>query len=313
MEQKGGALPTQETECAIGRPSSQCLLRGELDELASIAKKFGSTVGGGKKILDVLMKETKCESEECVICEMLAKVKGTPYESIVRRIKELAFKPKGPYELTALLDSFMLVHIGLQIEAGYEGIKFGGALAYDFMIPPIISSFGSPKAVAESHRKEKWKKLQFLLNIDHRMGTGLHWVALCINTSDGQIEYTDSYGQPPMGGLIRSSRPYPGITNSSGQYLSLIDEWIRDVQTEFIKGGVPMKFVYNRTRHQEDRDHSNCGVYAVVALVASAENRSFIRQNSQSISMVEISAIRERLYRRTPGYIAELPSIALDH
>jgi hypothetical protein len=311
MEQKGGALPTPETECAVGRPSSQCLLRGELDKLASIAKTFGSKVGG-KNILTALMMETKCDSEECVICEMLERVRGTPYESIVRRIKELAFKPKGPYELTALLDSFMLVHIGLQIESGYPGLKFGGALSYDFMIPPITSSFGSPKAVVESYHKEKWKKLQFLLNIDHRMGTGLHWVALCVNTTDEQIEYTDSYGQPPMGGLIRSSRPYPGITNSSGQYLSLINEWVQDVQTEFIKGGVPMKFVYNHMRHQENRDRSNCGVYAVVALVASAENRSFIRQNSQSISMVEISAVRERLYRRTPGYTAELPSIALE-
>ena len=312
--QTGGALPKPDDECAIGRPSSKCLLEGELETLASIVEKLGSSHirrGDGKKILEVLMRETQCDSEECVICEITTRVEGTPYESIVTRIRELAFKPKGPQDLDALLDNFILMHLGLQVEAGYPGVKFGGVLTYDFMINPVTSVFGYPQTITESYSKTKWDKLQFILNMDHRMGVGTHWVALCINTKDGQMEYTDSYGRPPSGGLIQSSRVCPPITDERGRYVSLLVEWINSVQTEFIKIGVMMKFVYNERQHQEVRDKSNCGVYAALAIIASAENQNFFDFNSRHISMNQISSIRERLYKRTPGYRATLPKIAL--
>jgi hypothetical protein len=306
-------LPTPETPCAIGRPSSRCLLVAELEELAVIAQKFGSTKiarGDGNRILKALMSETECKDEECVVCEILAIAHGTPYEAVARRIKELAFKPKGPSQLDALLDNFLLIHIGLQIENAYSDSCFGGVLTYDFMIPPMTTTYGSPSTVVEAHSKSGWKRLLFILNTDHRMGVGIHWVSLVVDVPAGEIQYTDSYGYPPVSGQMTSSRPHPPVTDSRGHFVSLLGEWIREVQIGFVRKGIPMRFAYNKTRHQERGDYSNCGVYAVVAINASAEGKSFALTNSKPISMETIVSMRERIYRRTNGYGAELPSIA---
>lgn len=263
----------------------------------------------GEKLLKALMSETACKDEECVVCELLTRVRGTPYESVVARIKELAFKPKGPRELDALLDNFLLIHLGLQIEAAHPECHFGGVLTYDFMIPPYTTVYASPKEVASGSKK--WKKLMLVLNVDHRMGMGIHWVSLVVDVPAGEIQYNDSYGNPPLSGQIQSSRPYPRITDSQGRFVSLLGEWIREVQVAFVREGTPMRFVYNRTRHQEKQDHSNCGVYAMMALNASAEGISFEKQNARPIPMEVVTAAREKMYKRSAGYKASLPSIAL--
>lgn len=310
--------------CGIGRENRElCMLK---DELLTLMRVFG--VGGGsgseyssmtaKDIMQELFKRVNCSSETCVIERIGDLARDTVYESIVHRIREMAFKVDGPLSTTALLDNFLLIRMCRQIEKNYKGIRFGGVVTYDFMIPPIIGKYGSPRAVYACWEKNKWNQLQFILNVDHRMGGGQHWVALIVAMEGGAeakkgtessssimtgcIEYFDSYGSPPMSGLVTGSYPYSGITDPKGQFLSRMDEWIEEVRGEFIKRGIGMKYRYNETCHQEGKDKFNCGVYSILFLRARAKRISFVEFNSKRISMTEITEQREKLYSPKARY-----------
>ena len=297
-----------ETECALGRPGIHCLLDAEVQTLVDIYnEKIGSKKSipetlSKQAILDVLLTKTGCNSEECVVCKILAAVKGTVYESVVRRIKEVAFKVEGPAELTALLDSFLIIRLCHQLEVNYAKIKFGGVLTVDFMIPPTISIYGDPAEVWKDYSINKWDQLQFVFNIDHRMGIGQHWTSMVIDIPGSAIEYFDSYGLPPPDGILVGSRPYRLITDASGRFLSLLRNWINDVRQEFVQHGLPLRFIHNTTRHQADHDQSNCGPYSILFLALRAQKIPFNRINRNAITMEEIVKIRNRLYRRTETY-----------
>ena len=304
-----------ETECALGRPGVRCLLDAEIQTLVDIYnEKIGSKqtipkLMDKKAVLDLLEKKTGCKDEECVVCKILEAVKGTVYEPIMLRIKELAFKVEGPAELTALLDSFLIIRLCRQLEGNYEKIQFGGVLTIDFMIPPIISIFGKAGEVWKSYDRDKWTQLQFVFNVDHRMGMGQHWTALIIDTEHSQIEYFDSYGLPPPDGILVGSRPYHDLTDEQGRFLSLLRHWINDVRQSFVHHGIALRFVYNTTRHQAPKDQSNCGPYAILFLALRAKKIPFALITRDTITTAEIEKIRNRLYKRTPEYKPIPPSI----
>lgn len=304
-------MPDNES-CGIGREARlHCLLDNELLVLAEVASSKLDVESEGitpKAIRNMLFSKTKCESDECMICKLLKLVKNTAYEPLVHRIKEIAFKAKGPGELNALLDNFLLIRMGKQMEANYTGIKFGGVLTYDFMIPPLLSRYGSPQLLVADWKRDQWEQFHMILNVDHRMGMGQHWVAMVISIPDNTIEYVDSYGQPPMSGLVHGSKVYPGITDKEGMFLSRLDEWIEEVRIGFISKGVAMKSVYGTMLHQERQDLSNCGVYATLYLKARAKRIPFDEFNSRPISMVQIRKQRSRLYTPTHDYQAIAPT-----
>jgi len=286
--------------CGVGREGScLCLLD---DELKTLARLYGTKVGTGEAIREALYARTGCKTEECVVCEVLEAVRDTVYESIVKRIQEIAFKAEGPPELDALLDNFLLIRICRQIEANFSGIRFGGVLTYDFMVPPIISLYGTPREVWKDYDARRWDQMHFIFNVDHRMGTGQHWTSMVIDIGEREVQYFDSYGIPPFDGLVQGSRPYRGITDGGGRFLSLMREWIDDVRGVFIGKGIPLRFIYNTTVHQGSRDRSNCGPYAAFFLRQRAKRRPFNEINSSPISFVKIQKVRDELYRRTSNY-----------
>jgi hypothetical protein len=287
----------------------QCLLDAEIQTLVDIYnEKIGSLKGLNKQqVLDVLEKKTGCANEECVVCKILEAVKGSVYESVVLRIKEVAFKIDGPVELTALLDSFLIIRLCRQLEANHQGVKFGGVLTIDFMIPPLISIYGAPVEVWKDFEANRWKQLQMVFNIDHRMGTGQHWTSMTIDSEHSEIEYFDSYGLPPPDGILVGSRAYKNITDEQGRFLSLLRNWINEVRLAFVHHGLPLRFVYNTTRHQAPKDQSNCGPYSILFLALRAKQVPFSRITAQTITTEEIERIRNRLYRRSPDYVPTLP------
>lgn len=299
-----------EKECAVGRPGIRCLLDTEIQTLVDVynekvdEKERLPKTKSTNQLLSLLMERTECSGEECTVCKILEVVTGTVYEPIVTRIREMAFKVDGPESLTALLDSFLIIRICRQISGNNDGTKFGGVYTVDFMIPPIIGMYGDPKMVWKDYRKEKWKQLQLVLNIDHRMGTGQHWTALTIAMDEdrGQIQYFDSYGQSPPDGAQHGSRPYRDITDEQGQFLSLLGTWINDVRKSFMEQGVAMGYVHNTTCHQSSRDQSNCGPYSLVFLALRAKGVPFSSINGEAITMKEIEATRSKLYRRAQDY-----------
>jgi len=263
---------------------------------------------------------TGCSNEECVVEKAIEKAKGTRLEPALMRLKDIAFKPAGPKELDALLDNFLLIRMGMQIEANIgeqspQGpIRFGGVMTFDFMIPPKVYEFFSPSSVYEDWSQRRWHQLHLILNLDHRMGKGQHWTAMCIEIdgtgrrgsaaqpSRASIEYFDSYGRPPPSGMIRGSRPWPEITTKDGLFLSRLDEWTTEVRADFIQHGISAQRLINTTRHQAFGDTANCGVYSTLFLIARAKGVSFSDFNSHPIPTEEIVAQRDRLYRRTEGY-----------
>ncbi|RLI96376.1 MAG: hypothetical protein DRP00_05400 [Candidatus Aenigmatarchaeota archaeon] len=307
--------------CAIGRGEDRCLLTEEIKTLVETVNKLSPIneprIKGevsADQLLSFLLRETNCSTEECMICELVRRAKDTPYESTVELIKEIAFKPEGPYDLSAFLDNFLLTRIGFQIQYNYEGVRFGGVLSYDFMVPPTTSIYGSPREVWESYSSlkgtnEEWDRLQFILNTDHRMGYGEHWVALVVSVWEGIIQYYDSYGDPPITGWIQSTRPYPGITDEKGRYISRLWEWIEAVQAEFIQRGIPLRFVYNEYQQQSSTDKVSCGVYSILSLILNANRVSFESANRRKITRADIERVRPSLYKRIHNYVARYPEV----
>jgi hypothetical protein len=289
-------------QCALGRPSGRCLRD---DEIMTLANIHGVTEKGksATQVLSELMHAEGCQSEICLMDALSKKMEGTAYEQIVKRIRMVAMQTPGPEDIDALLDNFLLIRLGKQIEANYKDVKFAGVLTYDFMIPPTTSVYGEPSKVWDSFQKDKWKRLQFILNIDHRMGRGIHWVSMIVDAEMKELQYSDSTGLPPLDGLLRSSAVFPGITDERGRYLSLITQWITDVCGIFTARGHPLRLIYNDTKHQLPSDRSGCGTYAVLALMVSAERRPFDKFNSQPISRDQIRGVRQKLFRRNGSTI----------
>lgn len=305
-ESKG--MPKLDAACALGRPGVKCLLDAEIQTLVDI---YNSKIGSKKpvpdtldrqKVLDVLESKTGCVTEECAVYKILEAVRGTMYEPVVLRIRDMAFKVDGPGELTALLDSFLIIRLCRQIEGNYKGVKFGGVLTIDFMNSPPISEYGDPMGVWRDYRENKWRQLQFIFNIDHRMGTGQHWTALVVDMDAKQVQYFDSYGQTPPDGILVGSRVYKGITDEQGRFLSMLNTWINDVRAVFISHGIALGFDYNTKCHQAPRDQSNCGPYAIVFLALRAKGVALDAVKKNLITTAEITAVRDRLYRRTSNY-----------
>lgn len=299
------------TACALGRSGNSCLLDEEIHVLADAYNAWLAATAGnaedkaskrmsGPTIMQMLQSKTACASEECVVCKLLEAVRGTVYEPVVLRIKEIAFKAAGPAELTALLDNFLIIRLCRQLEANNEGVRFAGVLTADFMIPPLISRYGQPAAVWTDWREKGWKQLQFVFNIDHRMGGGQHWTALVIDMESREMQYFDSFGAQPPNGLVHASRPYDSITDEKGRFLSLLKRWIEDVAKQ--APSKPLAVVCNTTQHQAVTDRSNCGPYSVLFLALRARRVPFDRINREAITMPVIERMRDRLYRRTPDY-----------
>lgn len=309
----GGSAPA----CALGRSGKTCLLEGEIEQLVTIYNskiaKDGDKIDTKRitktDILDLLERKVKCSDEACTVGKILAGVRGTPYESTVMRIRDIAFQASGPYDLDALLDNFLIIRICRQMESNYSGVKFAGVVTADFMMPPPTTMFGDAKEVWKDYAEHKWKQLHFVLNTDHRMGEGIHWTSFIIDAENGEIQYFDSYGLPPFDGKLRGTTVVKGLTDASGTFTSLMRNWINDVRTEFIKHGHPMKFVQNMTRHQAPGDMSNCGPYAVLFLSLRAKGKSFGEITGRQITTEEITKLRSYLYHRDKDYQPSLPLI----
>lgn len=303
--------------CAIGRDGDgECLLLSELKLLAGVINALPGSSGGArvdeKALRAMLFTKTACSTEQCVVDAIEKKVVGTPYEASLEKIRLIAFRADGPKDLSALLDSFLLIRMCVQIAANHPRVNFGGILTCDFMIPPITSKFGTPSAVVASWKERAWDQLHFVLNLDHRMGAGQHWLAVCVDiprdTEKGSVEYFDSYGMPPSSGLIQGSRPWPQLTDSSGRFLSRVDEWLIEVRKAFQAAGVGLQLKINETDHQSAKDFSNCGVYATYYLLSRAQRIPFETINSRAISTAEITKQRDALYHRTDEYEPSLPN-----
>ncbi|MFA5091125.1 MAG: Ulp1 family isopeptidase [Candidatus Paceibacterota bacterium] len=143
------------------------------------------------------------------------------------------------------------------------------------------------------------------------MGTGQHWTALIVDAEAKEIQYFDSYGMPPTDGILSGSRPYPGIADEQGRFLSLLRNWINDVRLLFVEHGIAMKFVYNTTCHQARRDQSNCGPYSLLFLALRSKGMSFSSITKEVITTKEIEELRGKMYKRVKDYRPVPPLDAL--
>jgi len=295
--------------CALDRRGrNSCLLKGELSTLAKI---YNTATGGklsGGDLLAILERATDCKEEECVVCAVLEVARGTPYEAVVARIRDMAFKAEGPKSMTALLDSFLIIRLCRQIEQLGEGVKFGGLLTVDFMLDPPLSVFANPEVLLRDYKKDKWNQFQLMFNVDHRMGTGLHWTAVVVDTASREIEYFDSFGRAPPDGRIQGSRSYRGLTDDHGFFETSMHKWLNSVRLAFIKNDIEMRFKYNTTPHQSSFDFSNCGPYSLHFLRLRASGKSFDEINATPISSVAMEKERKLLYEPTDGYVPVLPA-----
>jgi len=306
-----------ENECGLGRGGKKkCLFDAELK---LIIEAFNQLLAGKGRNpipssttnpLKQLIEHTQCDDEKCVVDTLLEVSKGTEFEPLLYRIRELAFKIDGPSELDALLDNFILHRIARQICYNMSNkpnkpiCKFAGVLTYDFNIPPATTQWASPNMIVQSCVSEKWNQMQFIFNTDHRMGGGIHWTALTIDTSIHEINYFDSYGNLPLSGWIEGTktRKYP-----DGLFPSLMLEWINTVIIEFTKISMDLQFTYNETCHQEDTDYSNCGPYCLLYLYWRANGCCPTHINAKPIHQDQITSMRSKLYNPDTDYNFPMP------
>lgn len=299
-------------ECAIGRDeSSSCLRKDEERVVKTIAKEMKLIDGGidMRKSLGDVLDKSDFKDVKSLLDFILRQSIGTPMEKEVLRIREMAFKPDGPADNNVMMDSFLLIRLGMQLQENFGHIEFGGVLTYDFMINPTTSLYGDPKEVYKSQVEKKWTKLQFILNTDHRMGVGRHWVAMVVNMTEHQIQYADSFGDPPLSGLLKSDRRYTGVTDSEGHFLTFLRDWMSEVKCDFISHGVPMSTVYTDLSVQSTKDEINCGVYAILTLVLNAKGVEFKVANSQHVTTSKIREVRGLLFEKIPNYKPTHPLI----
>jgi hypothetical protein len=237
-------------------------------------------------------------------------VRDTRLAVILERLRIAAFKVEGPASMHALLDNFLLLRLGMQIESNFPGIRFGGVLTCDFMSHPPISPFSSPSSVFTSQQREGWRQLHFVINIDHRMGEGQHWTAICVesNGREGSVEYVDSFGDPPTEGRVKGSRAWVGITDEHGTFESRMGSWLGEVCEAYKRGGVMMRRFVNGTQYQATRDARNCGVYAALYLLARANDIPPEEFVSAKIGTEQIERQRAKLYSGSMGYHPSPPN-----
>jgi len=289
-------------ECAIGR-RGECLLRNELKLLADALNEMhdGDVIDTNGNILDQLMYETRCDTNLCVVENLLSKVRGTEYEALIQHIRDVAFLSKGPSDPLEWLDNFIINRVCLQIACNYpKAIKYGGLVMYDFCVNPITAWFADPSSIVNSWKESNWSQFHIMLNTDHRAGMGIHWVCLAISIDAQAIYYFDPVGRLPLSGVIQ------GTPNTSiypdGRFISYVQEWINAISNEFGKEGIVLRFRWCSTKHQTGDDRSNCGVYCLHQLIHLARGKSFDEINANPISTETITAFREKIYVPTDNY-----------
>lgn len=297
------------TECGLGRGGGSCLLREELSIMLNVLGFPGQT-----DAIAFLRQKTGCVDEKCVVDRVLKAAKGTSYEMVIEKIRDIAFKVDGPEGANALLDTCVLIRLARQLEANHAGIRFGGLMTIDFMTPPAFKPYGDPHAVIEDFEKNRWKQMHFIFNLDHRMGRGTHWTALVIDVEKGELQYFDSAGRPPPDGRCHGSTIEPGWTDREGYFQAYLGRWMTDVRDHFSstfssRDGRRMRVVYNATQHQFASDESNCGVYSILFLTLRTAGESMEAINRARITKKVIEKMRSILYQPTSSYRPIMPDI----
>lgn len=186
-----------------------------------------------------------------------------------KRLRDRLFVPPTPREWAkkpdAWLSNFDIAAVMSQYEAAHPEFLFVDPVPIDFAATDAKSDqcFGPELCTLTLARACAGKKTAVgaVLNLDTHRGPGTHWVALFLRLDCGA-------GQSP------NQSPFLFYFNSTGEeepkeILALRDRLQAEHAARF--KGRPLPYFRSTTEHQ--RGNNQCGVYAIMFLIAMLERR----------------------------------------
>lgn len=176
--------------------------------------------------------------------------------------------PKGKYDWLSTED---IDNVMKQYTNVIPTFKFLGTWPIDFMDlarRTFITDFSIPKLISQGY-----KHIGLVLNEDNSYQSGSHWVAVMIDIPDRQIQFYDSYADPPL--------------KEVKQWAQIINDSLPNNQKKF-------EIVWNDVRHQYA--NSECGVYSIHFLVLRALGVPFRSVVTKAISDEKMNAKRKEFF-----------------
>lgn len=193
-----------------------------------------------------------------------------------KHIEENAFMPNGPSSDTEWLSTTDINEIMKKYEKKYKQFTFLGAVPLDCEKYSFCSLYSVD---FESIKSSGKTTIGVIYNLDKLGSPGSHWVSMFIDLDNGEINFCDSQGDPPVG-------------NING----LINKFIKWYESTTKKKAV---YKYNTKHYQKDK--SECGVYSCNFIIRRLSGESFDQIINKSLTFEEINSCRNVYFANNPS------------
>jgi hypothetical protein len=202
-------------------------------------------------------------------------------QDFVKRLKDaeielFTFKTKYPDEWKknryTWLNTYDILYVMKQYEKIHDDFVFLGVPPSDCptKIHCELSNIDIPKMVGSGIRR-----MGVIFNLDTSQQNGSHWVGFYseFNKKKAQLNYYDSYGEPPI---------------------PLIAQFMNHLATKFEKNGIQPTLMYNDKRHQYGG--SECGVFSMNFLLERLGGTTMYDISQMDILDKDMNYLRQILY-----------------
>lgn len=232
--------------------------------------------GKNKRELFTALRErmsNQCNSEWCWLDQEFAKDSALLSDGVD---KKKIFRPELPVKWrknkNTWLNSNDIYNVMTQYEEKYPNFQFLGPVSSD--CPTEITCELSNMNIKNMLAKGV-TQIGIVYNLDTSDGPGTHWVSVYIDLTKCRIFYYDSYGYQPI----------PRIRKFINQFTALCK-----------REHCPMKFEYNKKRHQYG--NSECGVYSMYVITELLGGKTFKQAVSRKIPDKRMNELRFKKFYR---------------
>lgn len=221
-----------------------------------------------KRFNNICKNNEKCITKQDFMNEIVKEMR----EDILNN----TFRPEGPEKSTEWLTTNNINKIMEQYEKKYSNFKFLGAVPLDCN----EVSFCSLYQLDYNDLLEKNKtKIGIVFNHDKFGSPGSHWVALFIDISKGELNFTDSSGSGPIKNILQ-----------------VIKEFKKWYKKNFNKNAIVK---INNKKYQTDS--SECGVYSINFIIQRLAGNTFEDIISKPLKFEEINSCRNVYFNNKPS------------
>ena len=205
-----------------------------------------------------------CDNQKCWVKQ---KFINRLNNEIQNELKYNTFRPEGPKDRTAWLDTKNINQVLGQYQQQYKDFKFLGAVPVDF---DDLPQYGIKDLNFSDLMGKGITKIGIVYNLDEHYKSGSHWTAGFADLNKGTVYYFDSYGIPPEERILKLMRR---ISNYIKKKLNKEP----DVKI-------------NKNRHQYKG--WDCGVYSISFITRMLRDGDFEKISKNIVKDDEINVCR---------------------